>query len=671
MTFQQYPRPVEWTLTVLALFLVTGTPGNARAQTATALSNSTALYARAVRLAHNADAAKDGQIVASVTAFPGGAGEEDIYASTNGGAQFSQIGSIKDSDFAGGLCCGTLFELPAQVGSLAPGTLLWAGSVGQSSTTQPMQLKIYKSLDGGVTWSYLSNCASATTPDKIGGGLWEPQFEIAADGALVCYYSDETQAGHSQLIHQVRSYDGVTWQDSTFTVASNIQADRPGMAVVTRLPSGTYFMTLEDCGPAACTVFYKTSADGWNWGNPSNIGTRITTAAGQWLESTPTNAWAPSATLQNGTILVTAQRMYDSNGQVSSGNGVTILTNHSADGSGTWSTMPAPVKVPTAYSNYCPNYSSPLLPSSDGTSVLEFASDYAGTTCTMYFASGPILAGTAMPTLTVSPASTTVTHFPLQVTVSVQGVSNAPVPTGTITLSSGSYSSTQTISSGTATFSITSALATGKDTLTATYSGDSNYTSGSSTTTVDVEDAPGFTLNGNAITLVRGATTGNTATITVTPSGGFAGTVALSVAVSQANTSSTGAVNPPGFSFGSTSPVTINGTTSETATLTVSTTAATSSALISPDSAAETWYSAGFSVAGLLLLLTMPARRRKWRTTLAVALLLTGSSGALMACNNAPASNHVTGTTPGTYNLVITGTSGTTTAEMPLTVTVQ
>jgi hypothetical protein len=324
----------------------------------------------------------------SVTAFPNGNPEAALYASSDG-ASFSQVSSITDPDFLSGLCCGVLYELPAQVGALSPGTLLWAGSVGQNSATAPMALKIYKSSDQGATWAYLSNCAAALSPRSVAGGLWEPSFTIVGDGALVCFYSDETQPKHSQLLNHVRSYDGVHWQAPAYAIASNIPQDRPGMAVVTRLPSGAYFMTYELCGPAACTVFYKTSVDGWDFGDAANVGTRIQTAAVEWFEHAPVNAWAPSSSSTNGTIFVIGQMM-DNNSGVAPGNGVTIFTNHSPDGSGPWTAAPAPVKVPDAYDNYCPNYSSALLPSADGKSVLELASDYSGSICQTYFATGQL-----------------------------------------------------------------------------------------------------------------------------------------------------------------------------------------------------------------------------------------------------------------------------------------
>ena len=385
-----------------AVLLVMGLCSPAAAQRA-ALSTTEALYPRVVRVSHDPTPSANGTLVASVTSFPGGKGEEQIFSSADNGATFARIGTIADPDFATGLCCGTLYELPQAVGSLRAGTLLWAGSVGGDTPGKPMQIKIYRSTDRGATWTYLSNCATATVPRST-GGLWEPEFTVAANGALVCFYSDETVAGFSQLIHQVTSTDGVNWSAPVRTIASGVQADRPGMVVVRRLPGGRFFMTHELCGPAACTVFYKTSADGIDWTPASDVGTRVETADGQWFLHTPTNAWAPVPGTANGRIFVIGQILSSANG-VAAGNGRTILYNDSADGSGPWKTLAAPIAIqsPPTSSNFCQNYSSPLLPSADGTTLLELASDFdasGGTNvCKTYFATASTAAVSGSVTL--------------------------------------------------------------------------------------------------------------------------------------------------------------------------------------------------------------------------------------------------------------------------------
>src|ERR1039458_6793736 len=116
-------------------------------------------------------------------------------------------------------------------------------------------------------------------------------------------------------------------------------------------------------------------------------------------------------------------------------------------------------------------------------------------------------------------------------------------------------------------------LIVGTDTLTATYSGDPshNTSTGSATISVTTGVNPTFRVIGTPVTIAPGATTANTSTITVTPAGGFTGSVALTASVTS---SPSGAQYPPTVSFGSTTPLSISGSTAGTATLTITTTAA-------------------------------------------------------------------------------------------------
>lgn len=227
--------------------------------------------------------------------------------------------------------------------------------------------------------------------------MWEPEFSVAANGKLICYFSDETVTGHSQLIAQVSSSDGINWSAKHFTVASTIQADRPGMAVVTKLPDGHYFMTFELCGPAACTVFAKTSTDGSDWGDPGNVGRRVQTKDNQFFFHAPTNIWAPTPNSPNGELIVVGQVFMNANG-VDPGNGRTLLVNSNPDGTGDWTTLSAPVAItspPGPGGNPCQNYSSALLPSPDGSTLLEMADDYTNGTsggCHSYFATASLVA---------------------------------------------------------------------------------------------------------------------------------------------------------------------------------------------------------------------------------------------------------------------------------------
>ncbi|MET0503929.1 MAG: RICIN domain-containing protein [Luteibacter sp.] len=339
--------------------------------TGTVLNGST-LYPRVVRLAHG-PAAANGRLIASTNG--------SIFQSNNDGASWSPLGIVPTAGGSTERCCATLYELPQQVGSLAAGTLIFSASYFSGNTPA---IEVYISTNQGSSWTYHS------TPVVVGDnshGLWEPEFEVANDGALVMFWSDETDGCCSQKLAQIRTYNGSTWQDKTDTVRSAIQGDRPGMITVSKLPNGHFFMSYELCGPAGCTVFSRTSTDGWNFGDPANMGNKVQTATGQYLAHAPTNHWSPSPLSANGAILMSGQLVFESNNALSAQNGKVLFANTNVDGSGAWYTITAPVQVPTAYDNFCPNYSSALLPSSDGSRILELASDYLNGGCITYFAS--------------------------------------------------------------------------------------------------------------------------------------------------------------------------------------------------------------------------------------------------------------------------------------------
>jgi hypothetical protein len=363
-------------------------PQAAAATTGTPLRNGTALYPRAIRLAHSG--AANGRVLVSISMFPNTNGTAGIFQSTDDGRSFQPIGSIGDPDATGnrGLCCGTLYELPSAVGGNPAGTLLWAGAIGgNAGTGRRMALHLWRSLDSGQTWSFLSTIA-ASSSDK---GLWEPELSVDQAGELVAFYSDETDPAHSQKIMRVRSTDGLTWTGRSGVVVSSTQGYRPGMPVVRRLPDGSYLMSYEVCGTAgnyACAAYTRSSANGWDWGTASAMGTRAVSTGGDYFRHAPTIAISPSSG-SHGDVLLIGQVLTNSSGAVADGNGRTVF-ERPIGSSAAWQEVSAPVEVPDATSDPCPNYSSALLPSLDGSSMLEVASDYAGTVCESYFATGPL-----------------------------------------------------------------------------------------------------------------------------------------------------------------------------------------------------------------------------------------------------------------------------------------
>jgi hypothetical protein len=281
-----------------------------------------------------------------------------------------------------------------------------------------------------------------------------------------------------------------------------------------------------------------------------------------------------------------------------------------------------------------------------------------------------LIAQQATPTVTVTPSSTAIsTVQPLPVTVAVSSGTMGPTPTGSITLTSGSFTSaTTTLSSGSATINVPAgSLTVGTDTFTASYSGDSNFNAATGTASVTVTN-PSFTISGTPVTVAPGAITGNVSTITVTPVGGFTGQVALTAAVTA---SPAGAQYPPTMSFGSTSLVSITGTNPGTATLTISTTASTRAALNHSQDPRVFWYMGSGATLACLLFFGIPARRHSRLRMLGLFAILMAFVGGILACGGGGGNSSISGTTAGSYTITVTGTSGSTTVTCPFTVTVQ
>ena len=255
--------------------------------------------------------------------------------------------------------------------------------------------------------------------------------------------------------------------------------------------------------------------------------------------------------------------------------------------------------------------------------------------------------------------------------------SNTVVPTGTITLSSGSYTSAAAaLSGGSATVAIpANTLPAGNDTLMASYSGDAVYPAGSGSLVVMVstDPPPGFTISAHSLTIAAGATTGNTVAITLTPVTGFTGTVNLAA---QVTSSPANAHDPPKVSFGSSNAVSITGNTAVTATLTVTTTATTMTRIDSrrwPDR--MRWLTADGAVLACVFFAGIPWRRRRllrrMRNLALLPILLMALVSAFTACGGGSHKTTVPGTTSGAYTVTVTGTSGAVTSTSTVMVTVQ
>lgn len=281
--------------------------------------------------------------------------------------------------------------------------------------------------------------------------------------------------------------------------------------------------------------------------------------------------------------------------------------------------------------------------------------------------------GTSTPTVTVTPSPASISSAgSTSVTVAVTG--SGSTPTGSVTLNYGSTADTESLTSGSYTFTVpgsalTSSTSGTSNTLTATYWGDSTYAGGSGSNTVTVTTSYyAVALSPASGSVSKGSST--TSTVTLSSSNNYSGTVTLTCAVTTTMTSYSSSYMPT-CAFSQTSVTMTSGTASATPTLTISTTGSTSSRNTQPMLPGRTGIGGGVVLAVLLFCIPV---RRKWRVMLGALLLMVGI-GVVSGCNGGSGSSSSSGgTTSGTYTVTVTGTgndSSTTKETATFTLTVK
>ena len=623
---------------------------------------------------------------------------EGSYTTGVGYDQVTGLGSVNLSALvtAWPLSTSTLIGTTTAVTAAVGVTVVGIGDTvtitvaSDSGTTTPTGTAVNLSIDGGGTPYSSSGSTQAVTLAANGTATYAAFFATAGIHTIVAQYPGDsthaastgsvsitlTAAKTTPTVTVTPSPSSITTAQSTrVTIAvSGVSGSATPTGSVT-LSSGTYTsaVTTLASGATVITVPAGSLATGTDTltatytpdssSSPvynSATGTSSITVTVTPAKTTPTVTVVPSAssitTVQTLTVAIAVGGTPTPTGSVTlSSGGYTSATTLSS-GNATFS-IPAG-SLATGTDTLTASYT----PDSNSSSIYNIATGTSLVTVTV----PPKIT----PTVTVTPSASSITTAQaLTVTAAVSGSSGNPTPTGTVTLMSGSYTSAATtLSGGSASINIPAgSLNTGSDTLTASYSGDSNYIATTGTApvsvTVAVAPTPSLTVSGTAVSVTPGATSGNISTITVTPSGGFTGSVVLTAAVTSSPTS---AQYPPTLSFGSTSPVSITGTNAGTAILTISTTAATSATLVHPKLPGVPWYAVGATLA-CLLLFGIPARRRRWQTMLGMLALIVAFSGGMLACGGSSGSGggggaSNPGTTAGTYTVTVTGTSGTVTA---------
>ncbi|MGB6304611.1 MAG: Ig-like domain repeat protein, partial [Acidobacteriaceae bacterium] len=280
--------------------------------------------------------------------------------------------------------------------------------------------------------------------------------------------------------------------------------------------------------------------------------------------------------------------------------------------------------------------------------------------------------GTTAATITVTPSATSITNLQTEgVTVTLAGASGQAMPTGTVILASGGFSASQPLVTGTASFTIPAGtLSSGANTLTATYTGDAIYAGETGTTSVTISQLVIAVTSPAPVSPGASATTN----IVLTAGSSYSGTMNLACTLS---TSPAGAQSLPTCSLNPES-VAIPAGGGGTATLTVNTTAASTTARMRGFQQQMFEFGGSGAALAVVLFFGIPFRRRRWP---ALAILVFAiSTAALIGCGSGggsgtpPVTTNTQATTAGAYTFTITGTDSANpkiTASSVVTITVQ
>jgi Bacterial Ig-like domain (group 3)/FG-GAP-like repeat len=218
--------------------------------------------------------------------------------------------------------------------------------------------------------------------------------------------------------------------------------------------------------------------------------------------------------------------------------------------------------------------------------------------------------------------------------------------------------------SGNAANLVTTALPSGKETITLIYSGDANYNAASPTlstlVSVGPAPAPAITMqapNPASIIVPQGGSSSMVFSLLANPT--FSGAVQLSCSGAPAESTCTAS---PGL-------VTLAGGQSQAVTVFVTTTAPNNQ--YAPVSALMVGGTGGVSLSGLLLVVLSPRRRKLFRNLRLTVLLLTIGTLTLLSTTGCGGDgNKYTGTPKGVTTLTVTATSGSLTATQAVQLTV-
>jgi hypothetical protein len=231
-----------------------------------------------------------------------------IFRSLDDGRTWQQLSNVPNDGEAGRFWLQpSLYELPRAFAGFPKGTVLCAANSLDFSSTR---IVLYASVDGGVTWQFLSTVAEGGAPRAQNGftPVWEPFLLLHRD-RLICYYSDQRDPNYGQKLAHQTSTDLQAWGPVVNDAVGESYDNRPGMTTVAQVHESLWIMTYE-YGVSATyyPVRYKLARDPEAFAESPAL--ELLDQDGYAPSAAPTVSWSDSGGPM-GTIVVSANSDQD------------------------------------------------------------------------------------------------------------------------------------------------------------------------------------------------------------------------------------------------------------------------------------------------------------------------------------------------------------------------
>ncbi|PVH99841.1 glycoside hydrolase family 93 protein [Periconia macrospinosa] len=189
----------------------------------------------------------DGSLLVACTLSGNYPGYFPIFKSGDGGVTWSWLSNVGAGGDPVGLGAQPSLLQLSQAFGDFPAGTILAA--GNRMDMDSTNIDLYASKDVGKTWQFVSTIAQGGPPSTGDGGssIWEP-FLMEYKNTVVAYYSDSRDDNYSQKLSHQTSTNLIDWANPVNDVTYPNYIDRPGMSVVAYIPPLSKYMLVYEHG---------------------------------------------------------------------------------------------------------------------------------------------------------------------------------------------------------------------------------------------------------------------------------------------------------------------------------------------------------------------------------------------------------------------------------------